>query len=344
MRVTHALLLPALGLKSAPAIATRVMRTAIMRSPQEQLAPSALPGALDFDDVATIPRPGSQGLSMVSFSPDDRYVTYLGSVDSTSLTRQLFAFDRETGETSQVITPNEAEVTYSKEEQLMRERARIMSTGITHYQWAAAANRLLVPIDGALHVLDGVLASPRRLFDPSDERWAAVGSGPLLDPKLSSDGTRVFFVWDGEVCSCNVPDDGADAAEPARRTFGARGEGKSNGLADYCAQEEMDRYTGYWPSPDGRLIAYEEVDERHIPEYQIPRHADDPSESDAFRYPFAGAANPKVRLGVSAGEGGDDVVWFDLTAAHGDDFYLARVDWAADGKTLLAQVCGKPPL
>ena len=116
-----------------------------------------------------------------------------------------------------------------------------MSTGVTSYAWAAEANRLLVPLDGALYVLDSVgegAAPPRRLFDPADARWAAVGAGPLLDAKISADGNLVCFVWADEVCCCAVPTGAeADAAAPRRLTSGARGEGKTNGLADYCAQE-----------------------------------------------------------------------------------------------------------
>eukprot|EP00964_Phaeocystis_antarctica_P086554 scaffold54834_cov57-Phaeocystis_antarctica.AAC.1 len=59
-------------------------------------------GALGFEDIATIPKPGQQGLSQVAFSPDGRHVTYLGG-DPTSLTRQLFAFDCETGATRTVL-------------------------------------------------------------------------------------------------------------------------------------------------------------------------------------------------------------------------------------------------
>ena len=82
-------------------------------------------GAIGFEEIATIPRPGSKGLTQVAFSPDDRFVTYLGG-DPTTLTRQLYAFDRETGETKQVIKPaagSGEEETVSKEEQLRRERA-----------------------------------------------------------------------------------------------------------------------------------------------------------------------------------------------------------------------------
>ena len=115
--------------------------------------------------------------------------------------------------------------------------------------------------------------APRRLCvgssHPSDAKFAAVGSGPLLDVKLSDDGTQAFWVWDNEVCSCAVGAE-SDASTPHRLTFGARGTGMTNGVADYCAQEEMSRYTGYWPSPgEGKSVAFEEVDESHIPEFTI---------------------------------------------------------------------------
>ena len=163
-------------------------------SPQKSVVPvlSGSATCLSFEQIATIPKPGTLGLNAVKFSPDDRYVTYLGSTDATSLTRQLFAYDRHTGETEQVIGSGADESTFSKEEKLRRERARIMSVGVTEYAWAKAANRILVPRDGALYVIDGVgegsAATLRRLFDPADGKWAAVGSGAPLDAKLSDDG------------------------------------------------------------------------------------------------------------------------------------------------------------
>ena len=52
----------------------------------------------------------------------------------------------------------------------------------------------------------------------------------------------------------------------------ARGTGTTS-VADYCAQEEMSRYTGYWPSPgEGKSVAFEEVDSVH-PEFTIMNQA-----------------------------------------------------------------------
>ena len=141
----------------ARARATRLV--ASVATPQSELAPRPRSAALSFSDIATMPKPGCQGLTNIKFSPDDRYVTYLGSADATSLTRQLYAYDRKTGVTSQAIRPADTgndEGSYTKEEQLRRERARIMSTGVTSYAWASKADRLLVPMNGALYVQDGV--------------------------------------------------------------------------------------------------------------------------------------------------------------------------------------------
>lgn len=94
----------------------------------------------------------------------------------------------------------------------------------------------------------------------------------------------------------------------------------------------MDRYDGFWISPDNALLAFEQVDERDVVQYTIPHYVDDPTAKEDHRYPFAGAANPKVRLGVVqiGGVSVSDkrVVWLDLFESGADsELYLARVEW-----------------
>jgi dipeptidyl-peptidase 4 len=102
-------------------------------------------------------------------------------------------------------------------------------------------------------------------------------------------------------------------------------------LAEYIAQEEMGRCRGYWWSPDSRQIAFIEADETHIPIYHIVHQGKAMTGAEAeeqHRYPFAGAANARVRLGVlSLGSG--EIIWMDL--GEEEDIYLARVDWLPDG-------------
>jgi dipeptidyl-peptidase-4 len=261
----------------------------------------------------------------LAFSPDDRWITYLHSPERT-LVRQLFTFDPRTGEHRLLVEApgaiNEGDL--SLEEALRRERLRQRELGVTQYAWAKHAMRLLVPSQGDIYVSDSPGAPLRRLI-------AAQGS-PTIDPQLSPDGEWVAYVQDAELYV--VPFEGG---APRQITHGARESGKTNGLAEYIAQEEMGRASGFWWSPDSRWIAFEEVDETHIPVYRIVHQGKsvtgDGAQED-HRYPFAGQANARVRLGVVSIEGGEPV-WMDL--GEEQDIYLARVQWLPDGR-LSAQI------
>jgi dipeptidyl-peptidase-4 len=217
------------------------------------------------------------------------------------LDRRLYALDLADGSTRLLLEPGGEGVTedaLSPEEKLRRERQREMGLGVTRYAWAKEAPVLLVPLPDGLHV-DGAVRV----------------TGPALDPQLSPDGAHVAYVRDGELW---VDDRQlTTGADPAA--------GLTHGLAEFIAQEEMGRSHGFWWSPDGSTIAFTEVDERHIPEFRIAHVGSDKVEDEVHRYPFAGADNAKVRLGLVSLDG--EVRWLDL----GEYEYLARVDWGADG-------------
>jgi len=309
------------------------------------------PEPLSFAQIAKLPRPGMQSIGGVCYLPDGSHVLYLRSAEYGTLSRRLYATNVATGATQEVActppgTGEEKEL--SLEEKLRRERARIMNTGVTSFKVAGpdgSAGRVLVPMGGALFVRDSIDkdAPLTRLFDPEA---APLGPGPILDPQISEDGSLVCFVWKEEVYC--VPADGS--AAPRALTAGARGTGVTHGLADFLAQEELDRYEGFWISPDASRVAFEEVDETHIPEFRImhsgSEHVGDGAQED-HRYPFAGKPNPKVKLcvvsvadGAGAAGGVPPAVSFDLTGPFGEDFYLGRVNWLPDG-TLAAQVLNR---
>ena len=250
---------------------------------------------LTAQDVARFPRPGTTAPAKIAFAPDGKRITYLFS-ETGGLARALWEMDLESG-AKRVLYSASGGGPMSRDEELRRERQRLRETGVTHYAWAADANTLLVPLDGDA-IVDGRVV----------ERG-------VIDPQISRDGKTLAFVRENEVW-----------ANGRRLTHDAQ-PGVTNGLADYVAQEEMHRSTGLWISRDGARVAFEQADERHIPVYPIVHQGKDRPEIEEHRYPFAGAANPKVRLGVVAVTGGP-VTWMDL----GDAEYLARVTWAPDGR------------
>lgn len=269
---------------------------------------------LTLDLVARYPRPGTAIPGKIAFSPDGRLLTYLHASDG-GLARVLHAMDVATGATRVLFAPPDGGVTdanVSREEALRRERQRLRETGVTHYSWSETGSTLLVPLGG------DAWAGP-------EGSLTRVARG-AVDPRLSPDGTRLAFVRDGELFIVEL----ATGAE-RRLTHDAR-PGVTNGLAEYVAQEEMDRFSGFWWSCDGRFLAYEQADDRHIPEYVIPHLGTDVPTFESHRYPFAGAENVKVRLGVVP-VGGGSTVWMDL----GGFEYLARVAWHPDGR-LFAQL------
>src|SRR5439155_20111418 len=98
----------------------------------------------------------------------------------------------------------------------------------------------------------------------------------------------------------------------------------THGLAEFVAQEEMDRFDGYFWSPDSRSLAYTEVDQRGVERFTIADPARPAQPATEFPYPRAGQANARVRLGVMAAAGGASV-WLRWDAERYP--YLARVIW-----------------
>ncbi len=298
---------------------------------------------LSLDDVARYPRPGMTAPRRVEFTPDGAAVAYLFSPQGT-LVQGLWTHDIATGE-RRLVAGEPAEVVgtgasasgdaLSLEEQLRRERTRVRELGVTDYAFARSskgpgeddtgANVLLVPLDGWLRVAHG--DGPLARLD---------GSKGARDARLSPDGSLVAFIRDDELHVLSTED--AGGIPSARRLTTRAGDGITNGVAEYIAQEEMDRHEGYWWSPDGARLAYVRADSGHVPLYPIAHQGGERLTVEEHRYPFAGSRNATVRLGVVAATAAgseDDVTWMDLGAD--DDIYLARVAWRPDG-VLTAQI------
>jgi dipeptidyl aminopeptidase/acylaminoacyl peptidase len=194
------------------------------------------------------------------------------------------------------------------EERLRRERQRMHSSGgLTQFCWTynqKGVLRLLVPIRGSLYVQDGLDSHLRIVYDKHSMDQAVRSSKIIptpptsaIDPQLSPDGQLFAFCVMGEIFvgSCH------ECHPPIQITFGADlKEAITHGLADFVAQEEMDRYRGFWWSMDSKGIVFVRVDESKVPPYRITHHeCETMSDSCTFedhRYPFAGKANPSVRL------------------------------------------------
>ena len=106
------------------------------------------------EDIVQNPLPGYVAPSSVSFSPDDKLISYLFSPDST-LSRKIFVYDPTLHRQQMVISPPGGGVdegNLSVAEKLRRERLRERGTGITRYDWAGGEDNpcLVVPLPGGV--------------------------------------------------------------------------------------------------------------------------------------------------------------------------------------------------
>ncbi|KAF8380041.1 hypothetical protein HHK36_027511 [Tetracentron sinense] len=292
------------------------------------------------EEIVQYPLPGYVAPSSISFSPDDSLITYLFSPDNT-LNRKLFAFDLSACKQELIFSPPDGgldESNISPEERLRRERLRERGLGVTRYAWVKPISKkktVMVPLPAGIYLQDLYRSKP-------ELKLRSTSYLPIIDPHLSPDGTMLVYVKDGELHVLNL-----SYGESKQLTFGACGNAMTHGLAEYIAQEEMDRKNGFWWSPDSKYIAFTQVDSSEIPLFRIMHQGKSSVGSDAqedHAYPFAGKSNVKVRLGVVSSSGGP-ITWMDLLCGeknlvNNDEEYLARVNWMP-GNVLTAQVLNR---
>tara|TARA_R110000782_G_scaffold78276_3_gene155051 strand:+ start:94743 stop:97025 length:2283 start_codon:yes stop_codon:yes gene_type:complete len=254
-------------------------------------------------------------------SPDGKLVTLLRNRKNDKDRYDLWAIDTSTGKERMLVDSlklgSGAEL--SEAEKMQRERARIGGTrGIVAYDWAADGQHILVPIDGDLFLaaLDGTV---QRLTDTADGE---------LNPTVSPKGRWLSFVRGGNLFVIDL----ATKAE-TQLTQGAS-DTIDWGVAEFVAQEEMDRQTGHWWSPDDTHIAVAKVDESGVGIVNRAAIGAEGTKIYAQRYPAAGTPNAVVELYVMTPQGGAPVK---VDLGKDSDIYLARVDWSKDGKTLYVQ-------
>jgi len=230
-----------------------------------------------------------------------------------SFVNDLWSHDPATGEervllTAAGILEGKAE-NLTAEELARRERMRLASRGIASYRLSDDGARILVPLSGRLFVVER--ATGKTLELPRD-------GGSPIDPRFSPDGQKVAVVRDGDLWVIEV------ATGSQKRLTTRAGPHVTNGLAEFVAQEEMDRYEGYWWSPDGRFLAFEESDTEGVEDAYIADPARPQVEPASWPYPRPGKKNAAVRLGVVPASGGRPV-WIRWDRDRHP--YLATVKW-----------------
>jgi dipeptidyl-peptidase-4 len=245
-------------------------------------------------------------------TPDGATVLFLRT-EPRAPVNSLYAFDVATGQAKVLLTPEQilkgAEEKLSAAEKSQRERQRISTRGFSGYDLSDDGKLILLSLSGKLYLV--------RRAD-NDVTELKTGVGPALNPTLSPDATKVAYVHERDLYVYDVKQ------KRETRLTKSTNAAVSNGLAEFVAQEEMARVAGFWWSPDGTKLAYEEADNRGVEQLTVPDVAHPEHPPEPTFYPRPGKANAKVRVGVIA-VGGGATTWIGWDREKLP--YLARVVW-----------------
>ena len=250
-----------------------------------------------------------------TFEVTDEHVTFLRSADSYDATLSLWRFDLATATERCLVAAGDLhadDADLPPAERARRERLRESGAGITGYSMSASGDRIAFAVGGGLW-----------LWDEFGLRSVET-TGAVFDPRIDRAGELVACVIEGSVHVLSFVD-GETVATLSRP-------GRSVGLADFAAAEELSRYRGHWWSPNGDALLAEVVDESPVPVWRIadPTHPD--REPQEHRYPHAGADNAICSLVLlDVASGAEREVTWDRTAFE----YLVSVEWSGEGAPLV---------
>jgi dipeptidyl-peptidase-4 len=260
----------------------------------------------------------------VQVSPDGAWVTWLKSEAANQFKLDLWAMPAAGGEPKLLVSGEAVEPSgkaLSAEEKARRERQRLAAvSGVVDYDWSEDGRRLLIPAGGALYLANADSGA----VTPLDK----VGTG-ATDGRLSPKSRYASYVRAQNLYVLDL-----DSGEERAITTAGAGP-VSYGVAEFVAQEEMGRYTGYWWSPDDGAIAYARVDDTPVEIAQRVEIGAGGVSITPQRYPRAGTPNALVSLFVQSLTPGAAPVKVDL--GPDTDIYVPRVDWSKDGRTLYVQ-------
>jgi dipeptidyl-peptidase-4 len=258
--------------------------------------------------------------SSLGLSPDGGFVTFLKPNDKDSDILDLWGAALPGGTprllvaTADLLAGKEQKLT--EQEKMALERRRISKKGITSYWWCGEdSQELIFPLSGDLfHASLQEGAAPVVVRLTNDD-------APELNPVCSKDGAFIAFTKVGNVFVLDKKKNKTrqmTKGASATRTFG---------LAEFIAEEEMDRHIGLWWSPDASKLIVFEVDESNVSVKVRPQIFADRTELFEQRYPAAGEANAIVTPWLVEVASGKKIRLQTPT----EDGYLPRAGFFKDG-------------
>ncbi|HTN80619.1 MAG TPA: prolyl oligopeptidase family serine peptidase [Acidimicrobiales bacterium] len=253
-------------------------------------------------------------------SPDGERVVFVRSGSGDDPVNGLWVLDVASGEEIHVVDADDllesADADLPPQERARRERAREQAGGIVAYATNAEVTMAAFALAGRLFTVDLTTGAGHEIH----------AEGAVFDPRPDPTGARVAYVSGRSLCIADL--------DGTTRIIEDPDENVSWGSAEFVAAEEMDRFRGYWWSPEGDRVAACRVDVTNVRRLHLADPAEPTSEPVELVYPAAGTANADVVLAVIGLDGETKYLGWDRESYP----YLVSVSWKKDAPlTFLVQ-------
>lgn len=289
------------------------MTTAVLAAQESSIA-------LPLERIFAAPSLDGPAVGQLAWSPDSHRIAYQRAAAEAPGCFDLWLCEARAGAVPRLLLRgDDARISgsLSPEEAARRERQRQFGGGIGALAWTPCGSFVMAATGSGtvrIDIATGHLAQ----FAPPD----------VTDVRPAPVGTHVACIAEGALWL-------ADAFGALISRISPPAEpGISYGVAEFVAQEEFARDTGFWWHPDGMAIAFTRVDETGVAGTDWIEIGTDGTRVVTQSFPKAGTANAKVDLFVAVLEG-QEPVRIDL--GNDADIYLVRVAWSCDGRTLFVQ-------
>ena len=300
-------------------LAVIIVSLAAVVSPcQQPTAP--VPGAPQRLTIESIFAEGGitgRGPETIKWSPDATKVSFVQRDDSGEH-GQLWYIDVVTGRKAVLVAESKLQSLAPPASSIKDERQRewMQRYSVAAYQWAPDSEHLLFDSRGQLWYYTLETGTAVQLTASPDAS---------TDAKFSPDGKRLAYVRKHDLWVRPVEGGGAE------KKITAGGDANLlNGEVDWVYAEELAVRSNYFWSPDGRHIAFLQMNEKPVPTYPITEFLAVHASASEQKYPQAGDPNPEVRVGVVGSDGGK-VRWASVGEEKDKNILIPRFGWVREG-------------
>ncbi len=259
-----------------------------------------------------------RGPETIQWSPDSTKVSFVQRDDSGEH-GQLWYIDAASGNKAVLVAESKLQSLAPPASQIKDERKKewVQRYSVAAYQWTPDSKHLLFDSQGQLWYYSLDTGTAVQLTSSTDAS---------TDPKFSPDGKRLAFVRKHDLWVHQVGSD----VEADKRITTDGDENLLNGEVDWLYAEELSVRSNYFWSPDGKRIAFLQMNEKNVPVYPIVDWMSAHPSVSQEKYPKAGDPNPEVRVGVVSPDGGK-VRWISVGEGKDKDIYIPRFGWIREG-------------